>query len=259
MTSLGLYLGLALGPPLGELLLTSAGFTATWGGAAALSVIAALIALGLADTRAPRDADERPGRLIHWQAIPPGLGFLAAVVAMGGFLAFASLQAAAVGLTYTSIPLFLYGAVVVLGRLAFAKFMDRVAPLLLGASALAVIAAGLVVTAVWLTPAGMLLGTALLGVGVVFSTPAFFSAIFATARPNERGAASGTASAFLDLGIGGGPILLGLAAAAAGIPFALMVAALAALAGSGWTLLLLRVRSSTLPAQDDGAEADPAA
>ena len=39
--SLGLYLGLAFGPPLGELLVISAGYTAAWYGAAALSLIAA--------------------------------------------------------------------------------------------------------------------------------------------------------------------------------------------------------------------------
>nr|BFE51033.1 hypothetical protein GCM10017745_44600 [Saccharothrix mutabilis subsp. capreolus] len=68
---------------------------------------------------------------------------------------------------------------------------------------------------------GLVVGTVLLALGVTFSTPAFFSAVFATARPHERGAASGTASAFLDLGLGGGPILLGLVARSAGIPWAL--------------------------------------
>ena len=38
--SLGLYLGLAFGPPLGELLVRMAGFTAAWYGAAVLSLIA---------------------------------------------------------------------------------------------------------------------------------------------------------------------------------------------------------------------------
>ena len=79
-----------------------------------------------------------------------------------------------------------------------------------------------------------------MALGVAFSTPAFFAAIFATAGPGERGAASGTASAFIDLGLGGGPILLGLVAAAAGIPWAFGAAAAVALAGSIWTLSLTR-------------------
>jgi predicted MFS family arabinose efflux permease len=136
----------------------------------------------------------------------------------------------------------------VIGRVAFAKVPDRLPPLPLGAAALAAIATGLAVTASWTTPTGMVLGTALLAIGVTFSTPAFFSAVFATASPSERGAASGTASAFLDLGLGGGPVLLGLVAEAAGIPWAFGVAAGVALAGSAWTVALWRstghVRSS---------------
>ena len=92
--------------------------------------------------------------------------------------------------------------------------------------------------ALWTTPLGMVLGAAVFALGITLSTPAFFSAIFATARPNERGAASGTASVFLDLAMGGGPILLGFAAQASGIPFAFGVAAAVALAGSGWILTL---------------------
>ncbi|MEP6761844.1 MAG: MFS transporter [Sporichthyaceae bacterium] len=139
-----------------------------------------------------------------------------------------------------SVPLFVYGSVVVIGRITFAKVTDRLPPLPLGAASLGVIAVGLVVTASWSAPAGVVLGAALLALGVVFSTPAFFSAVFATATPSQRGAAAGTASAFLDLGLGGGPVLLGFVAQAAGIPWAFGVAAGVAAAGSAWTMLLAR-------------------
>jgi predicted MFS family arabinose efflux permease len=89
----------------------------------------------------------------------------------------------------------------------------------------------------------MLLGTGILALGVTFSTPAFFSAIFATAGPSQRGAASGTFSLCLDLGIGAGPVLLGLVAESAGIPWAFGAAAGAALAGSVWTAHLARRRA----------------
>jgi predicted MFS family arabinose efflux permease len=103
--------------------------------------------------------------------------------------------------------------------------------------------------ALWSAPAGMVLGSAVLALGVTLSTPAFFSAIVATASPGELGAASGTASLFLDLGMGGGPMLLGLVAQAGGIPFAFGVAAAVALAGCGWILALFRMsRGSGVPA-----------
>jgi predicted MFS family arabinose efflux permease len=236
--SLGLYLGLALGPLLGDLLVRSLGFTAAWYGAATLLVLAATVVHGIGETRAPRPAATGAAPLIHWRAVPPAIGFLASVVAMGGFLAFASLHADAVDLSPASVPVALYGLVVVVCRIAFAKVPDRLPALPLGAAALAAIAAGLVVLALWSSPLGALAGAALMGIGVTFSTPAFFAAVFATASPSERGAASGTASVALDLGIGGGPILLGLVAQGAGIPAAFLVGAGVALVGSVWTVAL---------------------
>jgi predicted MFS family arabinose efflux permease len=140
----------------------------------------------------------------------------------------------------TSTPLFVYGLVVVAGRLSLARYLDRFPALPLGAGALVIIAGGLMIMTLWTTPLGMVLGAAAFALGVTLSTPAFFSAIFATARPDERGAASGTASVFLDLAMGGGPMVLGLAAQAGGIPFAFGAAAAIAVAGGGWILALSR-------------------
>jgi predicted MFS family arabinose efflux permease len=239
--SLGLYLGLAFGPPLAEMLVRTAGFSAAWYGAAALSLIAAVAAASIKNLRSGVAAAAGGRiRLIYWKAVPPALGFFASVVAMGALFAFGALQANAVGLMPASTPLFVYGLVVVAGRLSLARFLDRLPALLLGAVALVIIAGGLMIMALWSTPLGMALGAAVFALGVTLSTPAFFSAIFATAQPSERGAASGTASVFLDLAMGGGPMLLGLAAQAGGIPFAFGLAAAVALAGSGWILALSR-------------------
>lgn len=238
--SLGLYLGLAFGPPLGELLVEGWGFTAAWYGAGVLSMLAAAVVLRIGETRSAAPGGSGPAPLILWKAVPPAVGFLTATVAMGGFLAFAALHAEAVGLTGTSAPLFVYGIVVVVCRIAFAKLPDQVPTLQLGATAVAAIAAGMTLTAFWGAPAGSLVGAGLLAVGVAFCTPAFFKAIFATAAPSERGAASGIFSACIDLGLGGGPILLGLVAQSAGLPWAFGVGAAVALAGSTWTVLLSR-------------------
>jgi len=146
----------------------------------------------------------------------------------------------AAGLSNPSIPLIAYGIVVVICRVVFAKVPDRVPTLPLGASALGIIGAGLIMTAVWATPVGIVTAALILGVGVAFSTPAYFTAIFTTTKPSERGAASGTASAFLDLGIGGGPIMLGFVAQSAGIPWAFGVGAAVAVIGAIWTLTLTR-------------------
>jgi predicted MFS family arabinose efflux permease len=234
--SLALYLGLAAGPVLAERVVERWGFAAGWYLASALAAGAALVLATIGETRTARQVTAGRPPLIHRPSLPIALGFLTSIVAMGGFLAFAGLHAEAVGVSSTSLPLFVYGAVVVTGRLAFAKVVDRLPSLPLGAAALALMATGLVVVAVWSSPTGLVAGTAVLALGVTFSTPAFFSAIFAAARPSERGAASATASACLDLGFGGGPILLGYVAEAAGLPWAFGVAAGVAVLGALWTL-----------------------
>ncbi len=244
--SLGLYLGIALGPPLGEFLVQNWGFASAWLGGAALAVLAAGAALLIGETReaaAPRaePAASRP-QIIHRPAIPISVGFIASLAAMGGFLAFASLHATHIGLSQASLALFVYGGVIVVCRIVFARVPDRLPPLPLAAASLGVIGAGLGLAAAWQAPAGLLLGAAVMAVGVAFSSPAFFTAIFSTASPSQRGAASGTASAAVDVGIGLGPIVLGLLARPLGIPWAFAVGAAIAFAGGIWTMLLVERR-----------------
>lgn len=234
--SLGLYLGIALGPPLGEVVQEAQGFTATWISAAVLAG-AAIVLTAVIDVPPPTD-EGGDGHLIHWPAIPISLGFFASLAAMGGFLALATLYAEDVGMADTSLPLLLYGSVVVVCRVVFATVPDRLPPLPLGAASLVVMGLGLLVVATWNGPAGLLLGAAVLGVGITFSTPAFFSAIFATAAPNQRGAAAGTATGFMDLGLGFGPIALGVVADAQGVAWAFGTAAVIAFVGAAWTTRL---------------------
>lgn len=238
--SLGLYLGIALGPLLGELLYENVGYPAAWLGAAALALIAAALVLVIGETSTTRTERGEPFRIVHRPSIPASIGFLTSLAAVGGFLAFASLHATRIGIADPSLALFTYGAVVVACRVAFARVPDRLPSLPLGAAALATIGTGLVLTSLWREPAGTFAGIAVIAVGVSFSTPAFFSAIFATAAPKERGIASGTASAAIDLGLGIGPILLGFVAAPYGIPWAFAVAAGVAFAGAAWMLHLSR-------------------
>jgi predicted MFS family arabinose efflux permease len=238
--SLGLYLGLAIGPPIGEVVFEAGGFAAVWMGAAVVAAIAATVVRVVGETRTVRPSAGAPLRIIHRPAIPVALGFLTSLIAMGGLLAFASLHATRTGFENPSVVLLVYGATVVTCRIAFARVPDRVPSLALGAAALLAIAAGALIAATWQQPVGFIAATVVMGVGVAFSTPAFFSAIFATASPSERGIASGTGSAAIDLGLGIGPILLGIVATPFGIPWAFGVAAAIAGLGAAWTVGLAR-------------------
>jgi predicted MFS family arabinose efflux permease len=174
INSLGLYLGLTIGPPVGEMVVFAAGFGAAWYVAGGLGMVSAVVVLGIGETRPPTRDPRGRAPLVHRPSLPLplALGFLASVAAMGGFLAYAALRSQAVGLGTASVPLIVYGSLVVVCRVVFAKVPDRVSAL--GTGALVTIAAGLALIAASATPAGLLLGTALMAVGVAFSAPAFF-------------------------------------------------------------------------------------
>ena len=172
--------------------------------------------------------------------IRPGFALFAGVAAAAGFLALAGLRATEIGFEAWSVVPLVYGGIVIGCRIIFARVPDRLPPLRLGAGSLAACATGLVVLAAVPSPAGMLAGAAVLGVGVAFLTPAIFAAIFSIVPAHERGAAAGTATVFIDLGLGGGPLLLGLIAAGGGIPLAF--AGAAALAATPVPMLLAPTR-----------------
>jgi MFS family permease len=236
--SLALYLGIALGPIFGELLLGVGGYELAWAGASVLSLLAAALALRLPATGRMPAAELEPTPLIHRGVIGPSLGLFAGVSAMAGFLAFVAIYGRDdLGMAGSGPVLLVFGMIVVGCRIFFAKLPDRVPPYRLAAGALVAVTAGMVVAGLARSVPGLIAGAAILAVGVAFLTPAFFAAMMARVRPSERGAAFGTVSIFLDLAFGGGPVLLGLLVDAAGIPAAFVAAAVIPAIGAVGTLI----------------------
>jgi predicted MFS family arabinose efflux permease len=239
--SLSLYLGIALGPLIGQALLGLGGFTLAWLGAAALALLAAILATRIPETREATVTDDVPVvPLIHRASIGPGLGLLSGIAAMAGFFAFVALHAEAIGFVDWSLILLEFGAIVIGTRLVFAKLPDRIAPYRLGSAALALTAAGIAVVALVPDSVGLFIGAGILAVGVAFTTPAFFSAALARVSPHERGAAMGTMSVSIDLAFGAGPMVFGLVAAAGGIPAAFLAGAALAMVGAVGAVTALR-------------------
>ncbi len=244
LNSLALYVGIAVGPLIGQGLLRGGGFDLAWAGASALALCAAALALRVPETRPPPAETDGPRpALLHTAAIVPGLALFCGVAATSGFLAFGVLQARAVGVAAWSLVPLLFGATVVGLRLAFAALPDRTPPLRLATAALGVAGVGLVALGAIRTPLGVLAGAVVLGAATAFLTPAIFAAVFSRVPPGERGSAAATISIFIDLGLGGGPMLLGLAAAATSVPTAFLLCALLPLAGA----LLLILSAARLP------------
>jgi MFS family permease len=232
LNSLALYVGIAVGPLIGQVLLRWRGFDAAWIGAVALAVLATALAARVPETRGPVDDDAAPTPLLHRAAVVPGLALFCGVAAMSGFLAFAVLHAQAVGIERWSGVLLLFGGTVVVCRVALARLPDRAGPVRLAAAALAVCGLGLVVVGAFGTPVGLVVGTVVLALGVAFLTPAIFATVFNAVPAAERGSAAATTSVFIDLGLSGGPILLGVVAATTSLPTSFLLAAVLPAAGS---------------------------
>ena len=235
LNSLALYLGIALGPLLGQALLRWRGFDAVWLGAVALAAAATALALRVPETRGRAEEGAAATPLVHRAALLPGFALFCGVAAMSGFLAFAVLHARALGIERWSGVLLLFGGTVVVCRLAFARLPDRTGPARLAAAALAVSVAGLVVTGAFRTPSGLVVGAVVLATGMAFLTPAIFAAVFSEVPAEERGSAAATTSVFIDVGLSGGPMLVGVLAAATAIPTAFLCVAL--LPGAGALVL----------------------
>ena len=243
--SLALYLGLAIGPILGQLLMGAGGFALAWGGGFVIALVATLLAVRIPETSTPEDraaaVDGPAPALLHRAAIGPGLALFTGVAAMSAYLLLAGPHAERMGLEAWSVTFLVFGVVVVGFRIVFARLPDRVPPMRLGSLALAMVAVGLGVLTLAAGLGGLLTGTVLLAGGVAFMTPAFFAATFARVEPAERGVAAGTGTLFIDLGFSGGPFVAGMVAAAAGAPSTFAIAGAIALAGAFGALVVPRL------------------
>lgn len=241
--SLALYLGIALGPALGQVLVDAGGYGAAWAGGGVLCLLAAALAMRMPETATRLGPDEaQPQGLIHRAAVGPGLALFSGVAAMSGYLLLAGKHAESMGVDAWSVTFLVFGGVVVGLRVLFAWLPDRLPPMRLGAASLAMVATGLLAIAVLPGYPGLLAGTVGVASGVAFMTPALFSATFAQVAPEERGLAAGTATVFIDLGFTAGPFIAGLVAAAQGFSAAFIVSAAIALAGAAGTMASLRSR-----------------
>lgn len=231
--SLSLYVGLAVGPPLGELLFGAGGSNTVWLVAAGSALIAVLLALGVGETRTEAGGDDDPGvmRLVPRAAVVPAALLLALVWGMAGFLAFVPLYALDLGLSGAGFLLFGFAGIVVVIRGAGARIPDRLGAARSVRVALLCCTIGLAAIGGSRSTAGLLAGTAVLGVGIALGTPAIMMLALERAPAAERGAVMGTVSMSIDLATGLGPASFGLVAAATDRGTGFLAAALVAAAG----------------------------
>ena len=244
---LAIWGGLALGPPLGELILQASSYEMVWAFATAAPLLGALVAIRIPERFAPRDDLEFERRLLAHEALRPGLGLSLAIVGYAAMAAFVVLHLDQRDVGHGAAVFAAFAATVVGTRIFLGWLPDRFGPVRCAAGAGAIEAAGLVVIAGAQTIEVAVLGAVAMGAGFSLLFPSFALLVVNRVPVERRGVAMGTYTAFFDLGMGLGGPLTGAAAALGGYSAAFALAAVCALS-TIFVALSLRSASAALPA-----------
>lgn len=250
--SLALYLGLTVGPLLGESVFEASTFDATWLVAAASAGVAALLGVAIKDTR-PEGEVHHGFRWFHPAGVLPGTVLAASIWGLGGFATFVPLYALDLGMSGSRLVFVTFSGVVLLVRSLGARLPDTLGPARAARMALTLQASGLTIMGLWREPVGLFVGAFVFGLGQALAFPALMTMAIRAAKPTERSAVVGTFTAFFDISFGLGAVALGGVASVLGYEGAFLSAALVAV--GGLVMLWARARRA---APSEGPEGHPA-
>jgi MFS family permease len=233
------YGAIAIGAPLGVMLVDQVDF-ATLG-----LVLSALALLALLVIRnKPSIPVVRGERLPFWSAFgrvaPCGVGLTLASIGYGTLTTFVTLYYLEQGWTGAAWCLSAFGVCFILSRLLFVNAVNRFGGYPVAIACMSTEAIGLAL--LWLAPSPVLalLGAGLTGFGLSLVYPALGVEAIKQVPVSSRGAGLGAYAVFFDLALAiAGPVM-GAVALHLGYAWIFCVAALLALAGVGLTLVLSR-------------------
>jgi MFS family permease len=247
---LAIWGGLALGPPIGELILQGTSFEMVWAFAAAAPLLGAALALRIPENFVPHPGASRAERQwISREALRPGLGLSLAIVGYAAMAAFLVLHLDQRGVGHGATVFAAFAVSVVAMRVIGGGLPDRYGsvPCVIGAGLIE--AAGLLVIAGADSMPVAVAGAVAMGSGFSLLFPSLALVVVNRVPEERRGVAMGTFTAFFDLGMGVGSPIAGAAAAIGGYQAAFVLAAACAL-GTIPLALSLRgiVAAEALPA-----------
>ncbi|EFG85845.1 MFS transporter [Novacetimonas hansenii] len=239
------YGGIALGAPIGQML---SGMPLPYGGLVLVGALSAvlplagfLLALGYEPVPPVAHKGPRtPFSTVFWRVLPHGVVLACGSVGFGTISSCLALFFAHQNWDGAAVALAAFGIVFVLVRFVFARQIDRRGGLIVALISLIVETIGLLV--LWRCSGVFMadVGAALTGAGFSLVFPALGVLAVARVGPENRGAALGAFSVFLDIAVGLSGPLLGLVIQTMGYGALFMVSALFTLAGVGTTILLQR-------------------
>ncbi len=231
--SLALYLGFAIGPTIGELLLDY-GPGVAWTTLSITTLAGALICASLPETRSPATADSQVrSPIVHRLAILPGIAMLALGVGYASITAQSALFARTLKLSSSDGLYAAFAMTVLLVRLVSGKMADQRGVVVVVYTGIASFIVGFATLTQARVVAPAVVGIMFVACGWALVLPAQTAWLADRADDAQRGAAVGSLVAFMDIGQGAGGYLVGAIADrhgfgwGFGLPLVLAVAALA--------------------------------
>lgn len=235
------YGGIAIGAPLGVLMVDSLGL---WSMGSALMLLAAL---GLLFIRrkpsVPVLAGERlPFRSVLWHMLPYGTGLALASIGYGTLTTFVTLYYSSRGWGGAAYCLTAFGIAFIAARLLFINAIKHHGGFNVAITCMVIETIGLLL--LWLAPSPTfaLLGATLTGFGLSLVYPALGVEAIERIPATSRGAGLSAYGLFFDLALGMAGPLMGAVALGYGYPSIFFSAALLALAGVLLSLTLARAK-----------------
>lgn len=213
------FLGFALGPLVGEALVTRSGFTAAYLAAAAFAMSSAFAGLILPETR-PHDVDPRLGgmrQMFDPTGLRVGLSSFVAIVAFMGFQGFLQPWGTELGVADVGPIISVYAVVALLWRAFGSRLLDA-NRMQVGTVALVLLGIASVVLAASQGTGSLIVAAVIMGTGSAFATPILLLIATDSTPAASRARVVSTVVFANDLGSSAAIPILGLIADRAGFP-----------------------------------------
>lgn len=210
-------LAMAVGPALGVWLMNGYGFDTLFVTAAGVALLAFLMSLAVSEPARrgqplPATQNGSSQGFIEKSALFPSLVLTLTTVTYGSIISFLPIHAARQGVVNPGIFFTAYAVVLIVARGFTGHLSDRYGRAAVIVPGLVLAAAGLLVLSTATTVPGLLLVALLYGLAFASVQPALMAMVVDRAAPHRRGAAMGTFSTAMDLGIGLGSLIWGFVA-----------------------------------------------
>jgi MFS family permease len=209
-------IAMAAGPALGVILMTNAGFGFLFASSSALAIISLVLSIRLPSPPVTASRPLTKASLIEKSAIFPSSILLFIAITYGSIVSFLPVYASTKGISNPGIFFTVYAITVLIGRSFTGIISDRRGRTFVIMPGLILAALGLLTLAFAQSTSAFLLSAFIYGLAFAAIQPSIMALVVDRAPRERRGAAMGTFSMAMDLGIGTGSFLWGFIADKAG-------------------------------------------